>query len=111
MVGGLALEKRILSSLGHCDGVDLVADVDGLGKGIYYSVFHSISAFCNAGIDIISENSLCNFVLNPVINITTMFLIIFGGIGFIVMLDLGKLIKIAVILTVIVLLVTYLLGK
>ncbi len=62
-------------------------------KGIWISVFTSVSAFCNAGIDIIAENSLCNYVINPVINITTMLLIVFGGIGFIVMLDLGKLIK------------------
>lgn len=62
-------------------------------RGIWISIFTSVSAFCNAGIDIIAENSLCSYALNPVINITTMLLIIFGGIGFIVLLDIGKMLK------------------
>ncbi len=62
-------------------------------KGIWISVFTSVSAFCNAGIDIIAENSLCNYALNPIINITTMILIVLGGIGFIVLLDFGKMVK------------------
>ena len=62
-------------------------------KGIWISVFNSVSAFCNAGIDIIGENSLCNYVLNPVVNITTMFLIILGGIGFLVYIDFEKIIR------------------
>lgn len=56
-------------------------------KGIWISVFNSISAFCNAGIDIISENSLCDYVANPAINLITSLLIIFGGIGYIVWWD------------------------
>ena len=51
-------------------------------KGIWISVFTSISAFCNAGIDIIASDSLCGYVTNPIINFTTCFLIIAGGIGF-----------------------------
>ena len=51
-------------------------------KGIWISVFTSVSAFCNAGIDIIADNSLCNYVLDPTVNIVTMMLIILGGIGF-----------------------------
>ncbi len=62
-------------------------------RGIWISVFTSVSAFCNAGIDIIAENSLCGYVLNPVVNITTMLLIVFGGIGFVVLLDFEKLVK------------------
>ncbi len=62
-------------------------------KGIWISVFNSVSAFCNAGIDIISENSLCDYTLNPVINLTTSFLIISGGIGFVVWWDLARIIK------------------
>ena len=57
-------------------------------KGIWISVFNSISAFCNAGIDVISENSLCDYAQNPMINAVTMTLIILGGIGFIVWWDL-----------------------
>ena len=48
-------------------------------RGIWISVFTSISAFCNAGIDIIAENSLCDYALNPVINTVTSLLIILGG--------------------------------
>lgn len=58
----------------------------GLMKGIGYSLFHSISAFCNAGFDLMGEkevfSSLTFYQSNPVINITIMLLIIIGGIGF-----------------------------
>ena len=62
-------------------------------KGIWISVFNSVSAFCNAGIDIISENSLCDYALNPFINLTISFLIISGGIGFVVWWDVIEIIK------------------
>lgn len=62
-------------------------------KGVWYSVFNSVSAFCNAGIDIISENSLCGYALNPIINIVTCLLIILGGIGYIVLWDVVRVIK------------------
>lgn len=56
-------------------------------KGIWMSFFHSISAFCNAGFDIMGTEtakyaSLTSYVANPAINITIMLLIIIGGIGF-----------------------------
>ena len=56
-------------------------------RGIWISVFTSISAFCNAGIDIIAENSLCNYATNPIVNLNTALLIILGGIGYIVWWD------------------------
>jgi len=56
-------------------------------KGIWISVFNSVSAFCNAGIDIIAENSLCDFATNPLVNIVTSILIVLGGIGYIVWWD------------------------
>ena len=62
-------------------------------KGIWISVFNAISAFCNAGIDIISENSLCDYVLNPMINFVTSVLIILGGIGYIVLWDVIRVFK------------------
>ena len=62
-------------------------------KGIWISVFTSVSAFCNAGIDIIAENSLCDYVLDPVINIVTCALIILGGIGYIVWWDVLRVLK------------------
>lgn len=55
-------------------------------KGIWMSFFHSISAFCNAGFDLLGVNakysSLISYAENPVVNITIMLLIIIGGIGF-----------------------------
>ena len=62
-------------------------------KGIWISVFTSVSAFCNAGIDIIAEDSLCNYVHNPVINVVTCALIILGGIGYIVWWDVIRVVK------------------
>lgn len=56
-------------------------------RGIWISVFHSISAFCNAGIDILAENSLGDYATNPLINAVTSSLIILGGIGYIVWWD------------------------
>lgn len=65
----------------------------GLFKGIGYSIFHSVSAFCNAGIDILGDSSLAGYVTNPLVNITTVLLIILSGVGFMVwfdMIDKGK---------------------
>ena len=62
-------------------------------RGIWISIFNSISAFCNAGIDIISENSLCEYTLNPMVNIVTCLLIILGGIGFIVWWDIMRVMR------------------
>ena len=62
-------------------------------NGIWISIFNSISAFCNAGIDIIGESSLCDYATNPIINLTTSLLIIIGGIGYIVWWDLIRIIK------------------
>ena len=59
----------------------------GIAKGIWYGVFHSISAFCNAGFDLMGcrtpFSSLTSYSGHPVINITIMALIIIGGIGFV----------------------------
>lgn len=62
-------------------------------KGIWISVFNSISAFCNAGIDIISGDSLCAYAKSPIINIVTMLLIVLGGIGFTVWWDVLRVVK------------------
>ena len=62
-------------------------------KGIWISIFNSVSAFCNAGIDIIGEDSLCTYVFNPIINITTCLLIFLSGIGYIVWWDVLKVFK------------------
>lgn len=62
-------------------------------RGIWISVFNSVSAFCNAGIDIVAENSLCNYATNPLINIVTSALIILGGLGYIVWWDVLRVVK------------------
>ena len=62
-------------------------------RGIWISVFHSISSFCNAGMDVIGENSMCNYATNPVIMSVTSALIILGGIGYIVWWDVLSMLK------------------
>ena len=57
------------------------------GRGVWMAIFHSISAFCNAGFDILGTESnrypsLTGYADSPVINITIMLLIVIGGIGF-----------------------------
>ncbi|MDD5944720.1 MAG: TrkH family potassium uptake protein [Clostridia bacterium] len=63
-------------------------------KGIYYGIFHSVSAFCNAGFDLMGctapYSSFTGQYDSIVINITLMALIIIGGIGFIVWDDISK---------------------
>ncbi len=58
----------------------------GIARGIWYAVFHSISAFCNAGFDLMGVrgqySSLTGFSGNPIINTVIMLLIVTGGIGF-----------------------------
>ena len=62
-------------------------------KGIWISIFNSVSAFCNAGIDIIGANSLCDYATHPLVNFVTCTLIILGGIGFVVWWDILRVIK------------------
>lgn len=54
----------------------------GVGKGIAFGIFHSVSAFCNAGIDILGNDSFIGLASSPVINLTTMGLVIVSGLGF-----------------------------
>ena len=51
-------------------------------KGIWFSIFHAVSAFCNAGIDLLGGNSFCGYADNVILNFTTVFLIIVSGLGF-----------------------------
>ena len=63
-------------------------------KGIWLAVFHSISAFCNAGFDLMGTNSpfssLTAYAAHPVVNITVMLLIVIGGIGFLTWQDIRQ---------------------
>lgn len=60
----------------------------GIVKGLWYSIFHSVSAFCNAGFDLMGVrepySSLTYFSAHPIINLAVMALIVTGGIGFLV---------------------------
>ena len=66
----------------------------GVSKGIWYSFFHSVSAFCNAGFDLMGINcefsSLTAYVRNPIVNFTIMALIVIGGIGFLTWEDISS---------------------
>ncbi len=74
----------------ECAGAVVMAPVFcseyGFSTGIWYAVFHAISAFCNAGFDLMGNrekfSSLTHYASDPVINLTIMALIIIGGIGF-----------------------------
>ena len=63
-------------------------------KGIWLAVFHSISAFCNAGFDLMGTqtpySSLSSYAAHPVVNITIMLLIIIGGLGFLTWKDIRQ---------------------
>ena len=60
----------------------------GLGRGIFLSVFHAVSSFCNAGFDVLGRgDNLVPYVEDPLINIVTMVLIVAGGLGFFVILE------------------------
>lgn len=64
----------------------------GLVRGCFYSLFHSISAFCNAGIDLMGVkgkfSSLSSYVSHPLVNLVIILLIVVGGIGFLTWEDL-----------------------
>ena len=60
----------------------------GILRGIWYAVFHAVSAFCNAGLDILGTNSLCGYAGDTFVLSVTMALIIAGGLGFVVWFDL-----------------------
>ena len=60
----------------------------GWGKGLYFSLFHAVSAFCNAGFDLFGHfSSLTGFAHDPLVVLTISALIILGGLGFSVMFE------------------------
>jgi trk system potassium uptake protein TrkH len=75
-IGALLLSTRLIP-------------IYGWGQGIWLSVFHSVSAFCNAGFDLIGNfQSLTPFVSDPIVTLTVAGLIIIGGLGFVVIFEL-----------------------
>ena len=63
----------------------------GPARGIWYAVFHSVSAFCNAGFDLMGfrepYSSLTHYVYDPLVNLTACALVLLGGLGFLVWRD------------------------
>ena len=66
----------------------------GLRRGIWYAIFHSVSAFCNAGFDLMGVkepfSSLTDYAGNPVVNFSIMSLILLGGLGFLTWKDMAE---------------------
>mgnify|MGYP003304631066 CR=1 FL=1 len=98
MSGIVSFLKRVIIGTFTIEGIGallyMTVFVKDFGlKGIWISIFTSISAFCNAGIDIIADNSLVNYATNPIVNFTTCFLIVLGGLGYIVWWDVLGLFK------------------
>ncbi|MDO4521616.1 MAG: potassium transporter TrkG [Eubacteriales bacterium] len=89
----VVLGTLIVEGIGAICCLPVFAKDYGLGKGMWISVFHAISAFCNAGIDIIGDSSLMPYVHHVWMNLVTSALIILGGIGFIVWWDVAGLVR------------------
>lgn len=95
MSGLVKLTRYVIFSTFAIEGIGALVlstrfiPIYGLGRGIWFSIFHSISAFCNAGFDIMG-NSIVPFVGDITINLTIAFLIIIGGLGFSVYIDISR---------------------
>lgn len=94
VAGVVRLTKRIIQGTIVIEGIGAIllsirfVPQFGLIRGVYFGVFHSISAFCNAGFDLMGINqeysSFMAYEGDILVNVTIMLLIIIGGIGFIV---------------------------
>ncbi|MCQ4924801.1 TrkH family potassium uptake protein [Tissierella carlieri] len=95
MSGLVKLTKYAVLSTFAIEGIGAILlstrfiPIYGLVRGIWFSIFHSVSAFCNAGFDI-TGNSIVPFVGDFVINMTISGLIILGGLGFSVYIDISR---------------------
>ena len=95
--GAVVLLKRIVRGTFTFEAVGAVilafrfCPKMGLAEGIFNAIFHAVSAFCNAGFDIMGKykqfSSLSTFAEDPVVMITMMNLVVIGGIGFLVWSD------------------------
>lgn len=86
LTGFIVRTTAVLELLGAAAMAPVFCREFGMGKGVWYAAFHSVSAFCNAGFDLMGcrapYSSLTHFAGHPVINVTIMALIVVGGIGF-----------------------------
>lgn len=64
-----------------------------IGESLYQGIFHAISAFCNAGFDNIGTEGMIPYQQNVPVNFILMFLIVLGGIGFPVLIELNEVFK------------------
>lgn len=62
----------------------------GPARGIWVSIFNAVSAFCNAGMDILGPDSLVPYQEDPLVLTVTMILIVTGGLGYVVWIDIGN---------------------
>ena len=83
----------ILEAIGACILAIRFIPHFGLVKGIWFSIFHSISAFCNAGFDLLGSRSISQYSGDWIVCLTLMLLIIIGGLGFTVWDDIVENIK------------------
>lgn len=65
----------------------------GVKKGIWASIFQAVSAFCNAGMDVVGPDSMISLRTSPLLMIVTMVLIVLGGLGYVVWFDILRGIK------------------
>ncbi len=87
LIRGIFLMTLVIEAVGALLLAFAFVPVLGFWEGVYSAVFHSISAFCNAGFSLFTD-SLIGFRDNPLVNLTVMGLIILGGIGFLVIREL-----------------------
>ena len=98
MSGLIKFLKKVLLGTFIIEGIGAILYMfvfipDFGARGIWISIFNSVSAFCNAGMDIFGDNSLCNYATNPLINTVTSLLIVLGGLGYIVWWDVLRVFK------------------
>ena len=100
--GIVKLLKRILMGTAIVEGTGVIilsfvfCPKMGFFPGLWNAIFHSVSAFCNAGFDLMGKYgeytglSSAGFQFNPIVNLTIMALIVTGGIGFVVWTDVAR---------------------
>lgn len=98
MSGLVRFVKRVVKGTFIIEGIGallyMTVFVPDFGpRGVWISVFTAVSAFCNAGIDLLGSVSLADYAFDPVINAVTCALIVMGGLGFIVWWDIMRVIK------------------
>ena len=96
-LGGVFLGTFCIESMGALVYmIRFIPEYGGL-RGAWYAVFNSISSFCNAGLDILGPDSLMRYSGDYLVQINTMFLIVLGGLGYVVWFDLCHAVRIGVI--------------